>query len=65
MAPWPPLNTPLAIPLSKNFFRKSFVQYGTVWLVQIWTSKNADEKEHILFQGEEKMHKNGQKTDTA
>ena len=33
---------------TKNFFRKTFVQYVTVWLVRIWTHKNADEKADTL-----------------
>ena len=32
-------------PSAKENFRKTFVQYVTVWLVRIWTYKNADEKE--------------------
>ena len=35
-------------PLQKNFFGKTFVQYVTVWLVRIWTYKNADEKAHTF-----------------
>ena len=30
------------------FFRNTFVQYVTVWLVRIWAYKNADEKEHTF-----------------
>ena len=30
--------------LFQNCFWKTFVQYVTVWLVRIWTHKNADEK---------------------
>ena len=37
-----------AVPLYKKIFRKTFVQYVTVWLVRIWTHKNADEKAHTL-----------------
>ena len=37
-----------AVPLYKKFFRKIFVQYVTVWLVRIWTYKNADEKAHTF-----------------
>ena len=33
---------------TKNFFRKTLVQYATVWLVRIWTHKNADEKGHTF-----------------
>ena len=36
----------LLVLLCKNFFRTTFVQYVTVWLVRIWTYKNADEKGH-------------------
>ena len=38
---------------TKNFVRKTFVQYVTVWLVRIWTYKNTDEKAHT-FQEEAK-----------
>ena len=37
-----------AAPLYKNFFRKTFLRYVTVWLVRIWTYKNADEKEYCF-----------------
>ena len=37
-----------AVPFTKNIFPKTFVQYVTVWLVRIWTHKNADEKAHTL-----------------
>ena len=37
-----------AVPFNKKFFRKTFVQYVTVWLVRIWTHKNADKKAHTL-----------------
>ena len=33
-------------PFTKTFFRKTLVQYVTVWLVRIWTYENADEKSH-------------------
>ena len=37
-------------PFIKNFFRKTLVQYETVWLMRIWTNKNADDiKKHVLF----------------
>ena len=35
-------------PFTKNFFRKTFVQYVTVWLLRIWTHENTDEKAHTL-----------------
>ena len=38
---------------AKIFFRKTFVQYVTIWLGRIWTYKNAT-KTDILFHGEEK-----------
>ena len=50
-----------AVPLCKKFFRKRFVQYVTVWLVRIWTYKNADEKAHTFS----RRSKNGRKTDTV
>ena len=37
-------------PFTKNFFGKTFVRYMTVWLGQIWTYKNADEKGHTFLQ---------------
>ena len=41
--------------MAKNFFWTTFVQYVTVWLVRIWTHKNADEKGHtVLVHGEAK-----------
>ena len=37
-------------PFIKNFFRKTLVQYVTVWLMRIWTYKNADDiKKQVLF----------------
>ena len=53
-----------AVPLRKKFFRTTFVQYVTVWLVRIWTYKNADEKEHTCSRRSENV-KNGRKTDTV
>ena len=44
----------------KNFFRKTFVQYVTAWLVRLWTYKNA-EKKNKLFDGEENTYKHRQK----
>ena len=36
-----------AVPLcKKSFFRTIFVLYVIVWLLRIWTHKNADEKGH-------------------
>ena len=35
-------------PFTKKSFRKTFVQYVTVWLMRIWTYKNADENEHTV-----------------
>ena len=35
-------------PFTKIFFRKTFVQYVTVWLVRTWTHKHEDEKAHTL-----------------
>ena len=52
-----------AVLLYEKCFRKTFVQYVTVWLVRIWTYKNADEKS-IVFH-EEKTHKRERKADTA
>ena len=49
-------------PVTKNFFRKTFVQYVTVWLVRIWTYKNADVKAHIFSRS--KNVKNTIKTNT-
>ena len=48
-------------PLQKFFFRKSFVQCLTVWLVRIWTYKNADEKAHTFSRSKtvKKRTKNG------
>ena len=46
-----------SVPFTKKIFVKTFVQYVTVWLVQIWTYKNADEKEHTFSC----RRKNGQK----
>ena len=37
-----------ALPLYKNFFQKTFVQYVTVRLVRIRTYKNAYEKEQTF-----------------
>ena len=37
-----------AVPLYKNFFSKTFVQYVTVRLMRIWAYKNADENEHTF-----------------
>ena len=30
--------------------KKTFAPYVTIWLVRIWTYKNADEKEHFFMQ---------------
>ena len=49
-------------PFTKKLFRKTFVQYVTVWLVRIWTYKNADEKSHT-FSRRSKNVKNRTKTD--
>ena len=55
-----------SVPLCKKLFQKTFVQYVTVWLEQIWTYKNADEKGHTgTCSRRSKNAKNGQKTDTA
>ena len=51
-----------AVPLYKKNFRKAFVQYVTVWLVRIWTYKNADEKAHT-FSRRSKNVKKRTKTD--
>ena len=32
----------------QKFFRITFVQYVTVWLVRIWTNENADKEDHTL-----------------
>ena len=53
-----------AVHLYKKGFPKPFVQYVTVWLVRIWTHKNADEK-NIVFHGEEKTYKRKRKADTV
>ena len=37
-----------------KIFEESLYQYVTVYLVGIWTYKNADEKVHTLFRGEAK-----------
>ena len=39
-------------PSEKIFYRKTFVQYVTLWLVRIY--KNADEKEHTFYWKEKK-----------
>ena len=54
-------------PFTKNFFRKIFVQYVTVWLVRIWTYKNADEKAHTFSRSKnvKKTDENVRKTDTV
>ena len=44
-------------PFTKNFFRKTFVQYVTVWLVRIWTYKNADEKAHTFWKRSKNVKK--------
>ena len=49
-------------PFTKNFFRKTSVQYVTVWLVRIWTYKNADETAHT-FSRRSKNVKKRTKTD--
>ena len=46
-----------AVPICKNFFRTTFVQYVTVWFVWIWTYKNADEKEHTCSRRSENVKK--------
>ena len=48
-------------PCAKKNFGTTFVQYVTVWLVRIWTYKNADEKGHTCS----RRSKNGRKTDTV
>ena len=57
-----------AVPLYKKFFRKTFVQYVTVWFVRIWTYKNADEKSAYFVKEKQKRKKtdgNVRKTDTV
>ena len=49
-------------PFTKKFFRKTFVQYVTVWLVRIWTHKNADEKAHTLSRRSKNVKKRTKRT---
>ena len=49
-----------AVPLCKKFFWKTFVQYVTVWLVRIWTYKNADEKAHTFSRRSKNVKKRTQ-----
>ena len=42
---------------TENFFRETFVQYVTVWLVRIWISKNADEKAYTFSRRGKKRRK--------
>ena len=49
-------------PLCKKIFEKTYVKYVTVWLVRIWTYKNADEKEHSFSW--RKTYKNGNSKST-
>ena len=45
---------------TKIFFWKIFVQYVTVWLVQIWRYKNTGKKEHT-FSWKKKVQKTNEK----
>ena len=48
------------------FFRKTFVQFVTFWLVWMRTYKNADEKEHtFLWRRNVQNEQRGRKTDTV
>ena len=42
---------------TKNFFRKTFAQYVTVWLVRMWTHKYADKKAHSFLRRSKKIKK--------
>ena len=48
-----------------KIFEQSFYQYITVYLVRIWTYKNADEKSHTFSRRCKNVKKNGRKTDTV
>ena len=54
-------NRAVPYPFTKNFFRKTFVQFVTAWLVRIWTYKNADEKSHTFSRRSKNAKKNGPK----
>ena len=52
----------MAVPFhKKNFFSENFCPVCDSLLVQIWTYKNVDEKEHTFY--EAKTYKSGRKTD--
>ena len=46
-----------AVPLHNFFFRNTYVQYVTVWLVRIWACKNADEKENTFSRRRKNVQK--------
>ena len=57
-----------AVLLHKNLFRKTLVRYVAVWLVQIRTYKNADNKRTNIFMQKKKRintDKSGRKTETC
>ena len=57
------MNDESDIPLCKEFFRLTFVQYVAVRQMRIWTYKNADEKEHSFCMEKKKRTKIGRKED--